>query len=179
MCFCLRYVNRLITHLWSGNRFYIFWVMHKLFCGPPMLLDAPKTLLYARRHMQTRWSDVVHCELLLWGFEGGLSEELELCCGFTHMSLLWHLLMAGSPPKPHWRSIPTLVSACSYACCVSVSQMALFTFGGKKKKMYSTKDFSYSSKAKGSTSVSLRKNQYTTASRGSFQSVNPLILPLT
>lgn len=102
--------------------------------------------------MQTRSSNVVCCELVLRGFERGPRKELELCCGFSHMSLLWHLLMTGSPLKPHWRSIPTLASACSYACCVSVTKNGLLYLWFKK-----TFFLKLSSKG-GSTWASLRKN---------------------
>lgn len=36
-------------------------------------------------------------------------------------SLLWRLLMTGSPVKTRWWSIPTLPSASSYGCCASVN----------------------------------------------------------
>ena len=119
----------LITHLPSlSNVYHILSHSQTLFKGTLKCFVS----VYTHRHMQTWSSSMVCCELVLWGFEGGPRKELELCCGFTHMSPLWRLLMTGPLLKPHWCRIPTLVSACSYACCASVTKNGLLYLWFKK-----------------------------------------------
>lgn len=86
LCFCLRYACMLITHYLRS----LTNVYHILSRMQTRYKDALKGFAraYTYRHMKTRPSDVVCCELVLRGLERGPRKELELCCGFTRVSVM-------------------------------------------------------------------------------------------
>lgn len=137
---------------------------------------AHKTVLTSKALKQQMYSSsVVFCELVFWGFEGAPPRGVGTMLWFyPHVSVMmfingWFAALL----KPHWHSIPTLASACSYACCVSLTKNGCVYLGLKRDVFH--KDFSFLKvpHQKGCTLAYLSKNNMkqlmmTEASKSSY-----------